>query len=253
MRLPRTTRRTLATLCTVAAALTAGIGAPLAADIPATGVYDIRGGKVDLGTYRGWLTYHIACHSCHGRDALTIGRPGEWARHSINSDRRLPRAAIDIPEAKGRAIVHADGETLPTRRPDERAHPALGTLKDARQSHPHRAGRAGRVVEVVRDKRAGAGCSCLERRCSHLHRRARPNQWRNRRSGRRASAARQHKHNRNERGVFPHSSQYSDDVTGSRRHRLFGRLRVLLQYTLRSSPKLIETLSTRPHTRAPAL
>ncbi|MFO1319080.1 MAG: hypothetical protein U1F52_05660 [Burkholderiales bacterium] len=73
MRLPRTTRRTLATLCTVAAALTAGIGAPLAADIPATGVYDIRGGKVDLGTYRGWLTYHIACHSCHGRDALTIG------------------------------------------------------------------------------------------------------------------------------------------------------------------------------------
>jgi mono/diheme cytochrome c family protein len=36
---------------------------------PAPGTYRAIDGKVDRGTFDGWLTYHTACHVCHGPDA----------------------------------------------------------------------------------------------------------------------------------------------------------------------------------------
>jgi len=39
----------------------------LAADAPP---YRIVDGKVDDATYRGWLAYHSACHTCHGVDGI---------------------------------------------------------------------------------------------------------------------------------------------------------------------------------------
>jgi mono/diheme cytochrome c family protein len=42
-------------------------GAEEAAPLP--GNYRIVDGKVDWGTYAGWLTYHLSCHMCHGQDA----------------------------------------------------------------------------------------------------------------------------------------------------------------------------------------
>jgi hypothetical protein len=37
---------------------------------PPPGTYRVIDGKVDLGTYAGWLTFHTACHICHGQDAM---------------------------------------------------------------------------------------------------------------------------------------------------------------------------------------
>ncbi len=37
---------------------------------PPPGTYEVVDGKVDVGTYEGWLTYHTACHICHGPDAV---------------------------------------------------------------------------------------------------------------------------------------------------------------------------------------
>lgn len=77
-------------VCAGALAVAGAIGltAPVhAGDIPATGVYDIRGGKVDVGTYRGWITYHIACASCHGKDAL----PNGLAPDLLKAIRTMPR------------------------------------------------------------------------------------------------------------------------------------------------------------------
>lgn len=37
---------------------------------PAPGTYRITQGKVDKGTFSGWVVYHTACFICHGRDAL---------------------------------------------------------------------------------------------------------------------------------------------------------------------------------------
>ncbi len=45
--------------------------AAFAADEPPAGEYRIVDGKVDAGTYRGWMTYYLACQSCHGGE-----RPG---------------------------------------------------------------------------------------------------------------------------------------------------------------------------------
>jgi len=36
---------------------------------PAPGTYRIVDGKVDWGTYAGWLVYHLSCQMCHGQDA----------------------------------------------------------------------------------------------------------------------------------------------------------------------------------------
>lgn len=74
--------------CTLAAAgLATAITPASAGDIPATGVYDIRGGKVDVGTFRGWVTYHIACSSCHGKDAM----PNGLAPDLLKTIRTMPR------------------------------------------------------------------------------------------------------------------------------------------------------------------
>jgi mono/diheme cytochrome c family protein len=32
--------------------------------------YRIENGRVDASTYRGWLVYHSACHTCHGVGAV---------------------------------------------------------------------------------------------------------------------------------------------------------------------------------------
>ena len=46
-------------------------GTPSAAEGgPPPGTYQVIDGKVDMGTYEGWLTYHTACHICHGPDAM---------------------------------------------------------------------------------------------------------------------------------------------------------------------------------------
>ena len=45
--------------------------AATAADAPAPQKpYRIVNGRVDASTYRGWLVYHSACHTCHGVDAV---------------------------------------------------------------------------------------------------------------------------------------------------------------------------------------
>lgn len=44
----------------------------VAAADPAPGEYRVVDGKVDEATYRGWMTYYLACQSCHG----TSDRPG---------------------------------------------------------------------------------------------------------------------------------------------------------------------------------
>lgn len=61
-----TTRNVIAALIALTATVLAG-----AADDPAptAGSYRVTDGRVDIGTYRGWLTYQIACRSCHGSDA----------------------------------------------------------------------------------------------------------------------------------------------------------------------------------------
>ena len=46
-----------------------GVGSVLAAE-PAAGTYRVIDGKVDHGTFNGWLVFHTACFMCHGRDAL---------------------------------------------------------------------------------------------------------------------------------------------------------------------------------------
>jgi mono/diheme cytochrome c family protein len=52
------------------AAISASAGAlaqPAAGQNPP---YRIVNGKVDEATFRGWLVYHSACHTCHGIDAI---------------------------------------------------------------------------------------------------------------------------------------------------------------------------------------
>lgn len=56
-------------LCGLAALVHASV---VAAADPAPGEYRVVDGKVDDGTYRGWMTYYLACQSCHG----TADRPG---------------------------------------------------------------------------------------------------------------------------------------------------------------------------------
>ena len=87
---PSNACRAVAALC-IAAASTAAWNSPvLAADLPPTGIYEMRDGKVDVGTYRGWATYHIACASCHGKDALT----GGMAPDLMQSIRSMSRQAF---------------------------------------------------------------------------------------------------------------------------------------------------------------
>jgi hypothetical protein len=56
-------------LCGLAALVHASV---VAAADPSPGEYRVVDGKVDDGTYRGWMTYYLACQSCHG----TSDRPG---------------------------------------------------------------------------------------------------------------------------------------------------------------------------------
>jgi len=59
------TAAALATLAGATALVT------IAADAPgARKPYRIVNGRVDASTYRGWLVYHSACHTCHGVDAV---------------------------------------------------------------------------------------------------------------------------------------------------------------------------------------
>lgn len=55
------------------ALLLASLGTAAETPAPAPGTYRVAGGKVDAGTFRGWLTYHIACSSCHGADGAATG------------------------------------------------------------------------------------------------------------------------------------------------------------------------------------
>jgi hypothetical protein len=37
--------------------------------LPPPGTYDIKDGRVDIGTFLGWRVFHSTCFSCHGIDA----------------------------------------------------------------------------------------------------------------------------------------------------------------------------------------
>jgi cytochrome c2 len=37
--------------------------------LPPPGTYDIKDGRVDIGTFLGWRVFHTNCFSCHGLDA----------------------------------------------------------------------------------------------------------------------------------------------------------------------------------------
>jgi hypothetical protein len=50
--------------------LAAGTHAVAEPNDPAPAPYRIVNGKVDEATFRGWLAYHSACHTCHGIDAI---------------------------------------------------------------------------------------------------------------------------------------------------------------------------------------
>jgi hypothetical protein len=53
----------------IAVATLAGIPVAMG-EGPPPGTYQVVDGRVDMGTYDGWLTYHTACHICHGPDAM---------------------------------------------------------------------------------------------------------------------------------------------------------------------------------------
>lgn len=42
----------------------------VSAQSPTPGTYRVQDGKVDEGTFAGWVLFHTACFICHGRDAL---------------------------------------------------------------------------------------------------------------------------------------------------------------------------------------
>lgn len=37
--------------------------------LPPPGTYDIKDGRVDIGTFLGWRVFHSTCFTCHGLDA----------------------------------------------------------------------------------------------------------------------------------------------------------------------------------------
>lgn len=39
-------------------------------EAPKAGTYRVTDGKVDQGTFSGWVVFHTACFICHGRDAV---------------------------------------------------------------------------------------------------------------------------------------------------------------------------------------
>lgn len=61
-----TTRNLIAAVIALTATVLAGATED---SPPSAGSYRVKDGRVDIGTYRGWLTYQIACRSCHGPDA----------------------------------------------------------------------------------------------------------------------------------------------------------------------------------------
>ncbi|MFN0317159.1 MAG: hypothetical protein ACKVQA_19235 [Burkholderiales bacterium] len=56
-------------IAAIAGAFFAGISCAAERE-PPPGTYQVVDGRVDQGTYEGWLTYHTACHICHGPDAI---------------------------------------------------------------------------------------------------------------------------------------------------------------------------------------
>lgn len=56
---------TLAAMLAIALSTSAAAAEPL----PPPGSYDIKDGRVDIGTFLGWRVFHSTCFSCHGIDA----------------------------------------------------------------------------------------------------------------------------------------------------------------------------------------
>ena len=103
----------------ILAALLAFAQASCAADrLPPPGSYDIKQGKVDVGTYLGWRVFHSTCFTCHGLDALGTNlapnlvervknmTPREFATKVMTSYRIiLPSTEAESPEAYREAIM----------------------------------------------------------------------------------------------------------------------------------------------------
>jgi len=66
----RKTILSLASLATMALALSGGAAAQSGEADWEEKPYIIRDGKVDYGTYNGFRRYHSSCHVCHGPDAM---------------------------------------------------------------------------------------------------------------------------------------------------------------------------------------
>lgn len=86
--------------------------------LPQPGSYDIKEGKVDVGTYLGWRVFHSTCFTCHGVDALGTNlapnllerikgmTPREFATKVMTSYRIiLPSTEAESPEANRDAIM----------------------------------------------------------------------------------------------------------------------------------------------------
>ncbi len=107
------------TTATVLGALIAFGQASCAADrLLPPGSYDIKEGKVDVGTYLGWKVFHSTCFSCHGVDAVGTNlapnlvervkgmTPREFATKVVTSYRIIiPSTEAESSEAYSDAIM----------------------------------------------------------------------------------------------------------------------------------------------------
>ena len=88
--------------------------APPAADPPP---YTVKDGKVDMGTYKGYLYYGDACMRCHGPDGLG----SSYAPNLTQSLKRLDKEQVENTIINGKKEVSASSDLV---------MPAFGTNTD---------------------------------------------------------------------------------------------------------------------------
>jgi mono/diheme cytochrome c family protein len=88
--------------------------APPAADPPP---YTIKDGKVDMGTYKGYLYYGDACMRCHGPDGLG----SSYAPNLTQSLKRLDKEQVENTIINGKKEVSQSSDLV---------MPAFGTNQD---------------------------------------------------------------------------------------------------------------------------
>ena len=88
--------------------------APQTADPPP---YTVKNGKVDMGTYKGYLYYGDACMRCHGPDGLG----SSYAPNLTQSLKRLDKEQVENTIINGKKEVNASSDLV---------MPSFGTNQD---------------------------------------------------------------------------------------------------------------------------